>query len=379
MDKNPSPIYLDYNATTPLHPGWTEGKLFSLYREFGNPSSLHARGRKARDLLEEARGKVLELLGFSDADYEYKLVFAASGTEANRLALEKIRENPHKATIAISDAEHPSLSRQIPILQKLGVTIRKIPLLPSGQIDPDWLEEDTNKYNYDLLILQSANNETGILQDIPYITEICERKMIDWHCDSVQTIGKSSIDYSRMNCKSLTLSGHKFYAPKGTAAIIYRGKMSATLQGGSQENGMRPGTENLPGILAFAQSLEWVMAEETELIQKQKNLQDRLESYLESKTETYKIIGDGQNRLSNTTCFAIQGIPSEIIQQKLDSLGFQVSVGSACSSGSWEPSSTLLAMGVDREMARSTIRVSTGIPTDTQAMERFISALDNLS
>ncbi|MCC5816334.1 MAG: cysteine desulfurase [Leptospira sp.] len=367
--------YLDYNATTPVR-----DEIIQAYpeylREFGNPSSIHARGRSAKNALENARKIILQSLGLDAADFSYKLVFTSSGTEANRLALQPFWNNPQGKILAIADIEHPCLRSQIPELEKLGVTIRKIPVLNNGQMDLEWMENDIQKCPWDLLVLQTANNETGIIQDLDAIFAFTQRHSIDWHTDAVQSLGKCKIDYKKYGFKSLTLSAHKLYAPKGTGAYIYRGKAEATFQGGGQESGIRPGTENLAGIFAFAQAVALLTQEEDELLAKQTHIQSILENRL-NQNERVTIIGEDSPRLSNTTCFALSGMDNDQLLNALDKAGFQVSIGSACSAGSWDPSKTLLTMGVDRDQARSSLRVSLGKYTTEDDVIRFCESLED--
>lgn len=366
--------YLDYNATTPVREEIIQAYPDYL-REFGNPSSIHARGRSAKSALESARQSILQSLGLDAADQSYKLIFTSSGTEANRLALQPFWNNPQGKILAIADVEHPCLRSQVPELEKLGVVIRKIPVLKNGQVDLKWMEEDIKIHKWDLLALQTANNETGIIQDLDAILGFTQKYNIDWHTDAVQSLGKCKIDYNRFNFKSLTLSAHKLYAPKGTGAYIYRGKAEATFQGGGQESGLRPGTENLAGILAFAQSVKLLIAEEDRLLERQRRIQSVLESNL-AKSDRISIIGMDSRRLTNTTCFSLAGMENDKLLNALDKAGFQVSIGSACSAGSWDPSKTLLTMGVDPDRARSSLRVSIGKFTTEEDVIRFTNYLE---
>ncbi len=371
--KSQKNVYLDHNATTPVRK-----EALSVFSRtalaFGNPSSVHWHGRQAREIMEQARNEILNLLGLTGADYRYKLVFTSSGTESNHLALEDLKNSDERYTIIISPAEHSSILKQIPELKKKGHEILSLPFI-EGQPDLNWLEDNLKSRSIKRLILQTANNETGIVYPVEDIASLVTDYNTEWHADTVQTLGKIKVNYRQLNAKSLTISSHKIYGLKGTAALIYRGRLKPLFNGGGQESGLRSGTENTPGIAAFAEAVNFIVKNETEIINRQLLIRQRIEEKLKLHPDRFIINGTDHIRLANTISLALHDLDAAVTAAALDSFGFSVSTGAACNSGTWDYNANLVIQGIDRQTARSSIRISTGIDTSESDIDRFFDAL----
>jgi len=344
--------YLDHNATSPLHPAARRAMLAAM-EAGGNASSVHAEGRGARKVLDDAREAIAGKLGALPG----MVVFTSGGSEANNLALKGAKVD----RILVSAIEHPSV---LEAAKATGKPVRIIPVTQAGVIDLNALEAALPGPPA-LVSVMLANNETGIIQPVREIAALVARYGALIHCDAVQALGKIPVNFGLLGVDMLTVSAHKFGGPLGCGALVVRDGIAlhSLVDGGTQELRRRAGTENVPAIAGFAAAL----VEKTQDI---KSLRDDLESRLEGAM----IISQSAERLPNTTCFAKPGLLAETLVMAFDLDGIAVSSGSACSSGKVSKSHVLAAMGVAPEIAASAIRVSLGWNTTTEDIDRFVAA-----
>ena len=337
-------VYLDHNATSPVREEVAEA-MMSAMRQVGNPSSVHAFGRRQRQLVEEARAEIAALVGALPQN----VIFAGSGTEANNLAL----RGTGRARVVISAIEHPSILQAVDGAELAPVTAE-------GIVDIDRLavmlaESDTPS----LVSIMMANNETGIVQPIAEIGALVESHGGILHCDMVQAAGRLPLDMGPVAMASL--SAHKIGGPQGVGALVLRGNVDPApiLRGGGQERGRRAGTENVAGIVGFGVAAR-LLRERSGTMTEIGALRDGLEKQVRSAFSDAVIFGDSVPRLPNTSCFAVPGMRAETQIMALDLAGIAVSAGSACSSGKVVVSHVLQAMGVPDDLAQCAIRVSYG-------------------
>ncbi len=354
-------IYLDHNATTPVDPKVRAAMLPLLEAEFGNPSSTHAEGRRARVRLDEAREKVAALIGAHPAE----ILFTSGGTESNNFAILGValalkNKGRHIVTNA---AEHPAVLNPCRQLETLGYAIELLPVDRQGRIDPEDLKRAVTDDTI-LVSIQHANSEVGTLHDIETLGAIARGKGALFHCDAVQSVGKIPVDVSALPVDFLSISSHKLYGPKGTGALyLKKGAPSlyTPISGGNQEKKRRGGTENMPGIVGFGTACA-IAKERIEAGEpgRMRQLRDRFWDAIVKAVPAAELWGDPDNRLPNTLGFSIPGAAGEAMMIGLDTQGIAVSTGSACSSGSGQPSHVLEAMGVAPALIESSLRLSLG-------------------
>jgi cysteine desulfurase len=374
MSKVTERAYLDWNATAPISLPAREAIQAAL-DVVGNPSSVHAEGRAARHLIEQARSKLAALVGAEQRN----VIFTSSGTEANALALTPEIETPgDKAPrdhLLISGVEHPSVRSGHRFASR---DVEEIPVTRDGVVDLEALERrlaslPAEGVHRPLVSIMHANNETGVVQPVAQAAAIVHQKGGLLHVDAVQTAGRIDCDINGLSADLLTLSGHKLGAPKGVGALIKRTQdlhiVHPLIRGGGQERGARAGTENILGIIGFGAVS--TRAEEGQGIAA---LRDRLERGLLEISPRATIFGSGAHRLANTSLFAVPGIKAETALIALDLEGVAVSSGAACSSGKVAASHVLAAMGVPSELAVGAIRVSLGPTTGAREIEQFLKA-----
>ncbi|HVT16135.1 MAG TPA: cysteine desulfurase family protein [Thermoanaerobaculia bacterium] len=363
-------VYLDHNSTTPLDPRVREAMLPWLGASHGNPSSLHRFGQAARNAVEEAREQVAALLGASPPE----IVFTASGTEANNAVLASAAggDGGH---LVISALEHPSIRESAARLERGGVAVTRVPpagdgVVPAGAVTAA-LRGDTR-----LACLMLANNEVGTLQPVEEVAAECRHRSIAVLCDAVQAVGKIEVRVDRLGVDFLTLGGHKFHGPLGAAALWVRGgrELAPLLVGGSQERRRRAGTENVPAIVGLGAAAAIAMAELDERRAHLAALRDRCEEGL-AGIPGAAVHCRTAPRLPNTSHVSFAGVEGESLLIRLDIAGFAVSTGSACASGTVEPSETLLAMGLPADEALSSLRVSFGMTNTVREVDAFLAAL----
>ena len=368
-------IYLDHNATTPLHPEVLNAMLPVLQDNFGNPSSIHSFGRSARVQLDEAREKVARLIGANSSE----IIFTSGGTEANNLALLGVAlEGSKGKKIITSKTEHPSILNPCRQLEGQGVEVHYLDVDRFGRIDINNLESQITESTA-LISLQHANSETGVLQDIKKVSELARSKGVLFHTDAVQSVAKIEFNLNEYLVDMLSISAHKFNGPKGVGALFLRKGTPALfspVSGGSQEKKRRGGTENVAGIIGFGKAceltLERVSVMEVSRIEELKN-------YFYSKVckmiPGTELLGDMQNSLPNTLNLGFAGVEGDTLLIAMDMEGVAVSTGSACSSGIGLPSHVLRAMGLPDNKINSSIRFSLGCSTTKVELDSVVEIL----
>ena len=391
---SPAPIYLDNNSTTPLHPEVAETMLRAATDLVGNPASQHSLGRKTRRVLEEAREGIVSLLdgktGGMDAD---RLIFTSGGTEANQLAIRglvgsavsNLYSGPAGVprSIIISSIEHPSALGAAEALAAAGFEVRKLAAGQNGLVDcaplNDLLDERTQ-----LVSVMLANNETGVLQPVAEIAETAAVHDIPVHTDAIQAVGKIPVNFRALGVTALSIAPHKFHGPLGIGGLLLKhdAKLRPLFHGGFQQAGLRPGTESVALALGFYTALVLVDRELAERQARMTALRENLESLLLAGAPSAVIIGASSPRLPTTTCIAFPGINRQALVMALDMAGVACSTGSACASGSSEPSATLVAMGLPQEQIESAIRLSlsalTTITEVEEAAKRILKCVNHL-
>jgi cysteine desulfurase len=371
-------IYLDNNATTPLHPKVKE-KIIDFLDNYGNPSSLYETGRKAKQMVEDARQKIADFL---NCDPE-EIIFTAGGSEANNTVIKGATSccafcsvsNTHIITSAI---EHPSVMNTLKCLEQQNVEVTYLPVDEYGLVNPKDVRDAIRKETA-LITIMFANNEIGTIQPIEEIAKIANENNIPIHTDAVQAIGKIPVDLKKINIDYLSLSGHKIYGPKGIG-VLFRRKGTKSLcpliSGGHQENSMRAGTENTIGIVGIGEAIKQLNLEMNSEVKKIKYLRDKLESGLKKNISNISVNGHSEKRLPGVLNVSFNDIEGESILLRLDMHGIAVSTGSACSSGSLEPSYVITALGVPAEQAHSSIRFSLGRENTEEDIDKTIIAVE---
>ncbi len=364
--------YFDHNATTPVDPRVRESMLPWIGDQFGNPSSIHAFGQAAREAVERAREQVATLLDASPAE----IVFTATGTEANNAVIRGCsRIGCTSGHLVVSAMDHPSVAAVATDLESSGFDISWIAPDANGRIDPDRLAAAI-KPDTSLVCLALANNIIGTIQPVEKVARFCRKAGVPILCDAVQAIGKIPVSVRDLDVDFLSLGAHKFYGPLGAAALwIRKGvELNPYLLGGSQERHRRAGTVNVPAIVGMGEAAELVQAELEARRAHLLSLRDRLETGLREIGDIV-IHGEAVERLPNTTHAALKDIDAQSLLIRLDLAGFAVSAGSACSSGTVEPSPALLAMGVTPQEALSSLRISLGSGNTEDEVDRFLVVL----
>ncbi|CCQ91376.1 putative cysteine desulfurase [Nitrospina gracilis 3/211] len=367
-------IYLDHNATTPVHPDVLEAMLPLLKEDFGNPSSTHSRGRSARVKMDEAREQVAALI-HADAR---EIVFTSGGTESDNLAIlgaaRALRDKGRH--IVTARVEHPAVLNACLELQKEGFVIDYAPVDEFGRVRLDGLEALISDETV-LITIQSANSEVGTLQPIAAIGEIARDREILFHTDAVQSAGKVPLDVKEVPVDLLSLSSHKLYGPKGVGALyVRRGlpQLVPLIVGGGQEKKRRGGTENLPGIAGFGRAAELAAGDLEQEAERLRQLKRRLRDGV-SSLQGVRFFGHPDESLPNTLNLGFEGVDGQTLMIRLDLDQIYVSTGTACSSGSVLPSDVLTAMGMPEEQMRQSIRISFGRSNGTEDVERVAEAL----
>jgi cysteine desulfurase len=367
-------IYLDHNATTPIDERVLDAMLPYLSSFYGNPSSLYRSGRAVRSAIETAREQVAALVNCLPA----QIVFTSGGTEANNLAIKGFAYKNSACRMAVSSIEHPSVLAAAQALRGHGYHIDLLAVDGLGQAKLSELERICTS-GLDLLSIMLANNETGVIQDMAGIAEVCRRHQVCLHTDAVQAVGKIPVDFMQLGVQMLSLSSHKIYGPKGSGALIIDRKieLDPLFTGGGQESALRPGTENTAAIIGFGKAAELAKLELQQRTEHLLKIRDQLEAGLD-EIKGVVVFGRGSERLPNTVQFGLEGIDGEMLLMQLDRKGIAVSSGSACASGGAEPSHVLTAMGIDTGLAKSAIRISLGKSTSSADITRFLEVLKSL-
>lgn len=367
-----SRVYLDNNATTPLLPElrtrWPE-----FFDYFGNPSSIHQDSRLSKTVIREARNKIADFLNCSPLE----IIFNSGASEGNSSVLKSVFEESrnNRNEYIVSQIEHPSVLKTVEHLRLHGAVVHIAPVNQDGLVDVNFIKNKLSK-NTALVSVMFANNETGIVSPIREISDLAHSVGALMHSDCVQAIGKLKFDLSILNVDYATFSAHKFYALKGTG-FCYVKKLSPwvpLINGGGQERGRRGGTENVIGIAAINYVFDKIIESDSR-INEMRRLRDLLEVLLIKNINGVRVTGSAAQRISNTSSLVIDGVDGETLLMTLDLQGYSVSTGAACSSGNPEPSPVLLAMGLSREEAQSSLRISLGWQTTEEQIVTFSEVL----
>lgn len=367
-------IYLDYAATTPVHPEVVKAMLPYFSDAFGNPSSLYSYGLEARQAIEAARNKVAESIGAKNEE----IVFTGGGSEADNSAIKGVADANGRMGnhIITSVIEHHAVLVTFKFLEKRGFKVTYLPVDKYGLVDPESVRKAITDKTI-LISIMHANNEIGTLQPIGEIGKIARKAKIYFHTDAVQTVGHIPVNVNELKVDMLSFSAHKLYGPKGVGVLYIRKgtKVTSLIHGGEQEQGRRAGTENVPGIVGLGKAIELAgldIANETARLITLRNV--LIKGILE-KIEHSRLNGHPEQRLPNNVNVSVDFIEGESTCLNLDLEGICISTGSACSSSDAEPSHVLLAIGLSHEQARSSLRFTMGRLTTAEDIERVLEVL----
>lgn len=374
-------IYLDNSSTTAVDPRVVEVMMPFLTEKFGNASSIHFFGQEARSAIDKARRQTAAVINARANE----IVFTSGGTESNNLAIRGLLEANRKYGnhIITSAIEHPSVIGVCEDLEKTGCTVTYLPVYENGIVRIDDLKAAISDETI-LVTIMIANNEIGTLQPVVEIGKLINElrnggKKIWFHTDAVQAVGKMAVDVEELGCDLLSFSGHKIHAPKGIGALYVRRSIRLHPQniGGHQERERRGGTESVANIAAFGKACELAKVHLTDTAQRLKTLRDRLENEVDQRIGDVVYNGDRNDRLPNIANISFRGVEGEGLLINLDMLGVAISTGSACSSGSLEPSPVIRALGGGDDVARSAIRFSFGRNNTMEDVDHVVSVLPN--
>ncbi len=362
--------YFDHNATTGIDDRVLEAMLPFLREEYGNASSRHDFGTRARRAVNQAREQVAGLVNAQPA----QVVFVSGGTEANNLFIKGAAAYLKPTQVAVSAIEHPCVMQPARDLARAAWKVRRLNVNTDGVLDLDDVDEAL-QVPTGLVSVMLANNETGAIQPVRQVAERTRAKGAWMHSDAVQGLGKIPVDFAALGVHAMTLSAHKLYGPKGIGALVIdkRLQLKPVIHGGGHEGGLRSGTENVPGIVGFGAACELASQRLGQIGQQTRALRDRVEQGLDRLGA--RVFGRDAARIPNTTYFAVENIDGETLVIELNKAGFAVASGAACSSTSTDPSATLLAMGVGPDLARGAVRISFGIANTLQEVDEFLSVL----
>jgi len=371
-------IYLDHNATTQVSEKIIQG-LGLITRMWGNPSSIHYAGRAPKSILRETRNSLSEALGVSPLE----IVFTSGGTEGNNtviqgvccLSLSNHEALLHRNEYITSTVEHPSVLKTFQFIETTGAKVHYLPVNRKGEIDLEMYEKVLSEKTA-LVSIMFANNETGVLFPIQKMAKMAHQKGALFHSDCVQALGKMTLNLKKMEIDYATFSAHKVYALKGVGALyIKKGSpFQPLIFGGAQERHRRGGTENTLGVWAFGEMAK-ELGNMSERYEKLTQLRDYFEDQILKELEDISITSKEAPRLPNTSSLVLKGVDGETLLMSLDLRGFAVSTGAACSSGSPEPSPVLLAIGLTRQEAQNSLRVTIGWNTTKDQLDEFIKTL----
>jgi cysteine desulfurase len=371
-----STIYLDNNATTRIAPEVLEEMMPYLTDHYGNPSSMHTFGGRLHRKVEQARAKVAALLGASPEE----IIFTSCGTESDNTAINSAVESvPRKKHIITTRVEHPAVLNFCRHLGRKGYRVTYLPVSGTGQLDMEAFlkaaDDDTA-----VASIMYANNETGVIFLIAEIAAVLKERGILFHTDAVQAVGKVPLDVKKLGVDMLTLSGHKLHAPKGIGALYVRkgARFTPYIIGGHQEHGRRAGTENVPSIIGLGKAAELAMKHLDKEGTYLSRLRDKLESSLLECCPDVRVNGDTGNRLPNTTNISFEYVEGEAILLRLNEYDICASSGSACTSGSLEPSHVLRSMGVPFTAVHGSIRFSLSRYNTQEEIDKVISIMPGL-
>jgi cysteine desulfurase len=366
-------IYLDHNATTPVLPEVLEAMMPYLTTEWGNPSSTYKFGAKVKSVIETAREQVADLIGA----HPLEIIFTSCATESNNAAIHaSLKANPSKRHIVTSAVEHSSVLNYCMALEKEGYRVTYLPVDHDGLLKPANLENAIGDET-SIVSLMWANNETGVLFPVKEIAEICRSRGVLYHCDAVQAAGKIEMDVRKLPVDYLSLTGHKFHAPKGIGALYVRRKtpFSPLIYGGHQERNLRGGTESVPLIVGIGKAAELTAKRLPNYDREVRLLRDALEEGILKMIPNTELNGHKTQRLANTTNVTFHGIESEALLILLDQEGICASSGSACLADSAEPSHVIKAMKPTTAVSRQMIRFSADVSNNQKEVEYTVRAV----
>jgi len=372
-------VYLDNNATTPLHPE-VKKVMMEAMDIFGNPSSLHHIGRQSKELVDQARAKIADFIG---ADPE-EIIFVGSGSEANNTVLSSMTCTPHEScqlfrkepAVITTTIEHPCILETAKCLRDRGSKVLLLNVKEDGKVDVEQYKNSISDQT-SLVSIMMANNETGTIQDIKMLADIAHEHGALFHTDSVQAVGKIPVNVKELGVDFLSMSGHKIYGPKGIGVLYVKKGVGycPLIRGGHQERGRRAGTENTLGIIGLGKAIEMRALEMESEAKKLMGLKSKLKQGLIDNIPDIRFIGNQADCLPGTVNVSFDGAEGEAILLYLDLDGIAVSTGSACASGSLDPSHVLLAMGLPAEVAHGSIRISMGRHTTAEEIDYMIEKL----
>lgn len=370
-------VYFDHSATTPVAKEVSETVLEYMLDKFGNPSSVHWFGRESAKAVRTAREQIARLIGA----HAEEIIFTSGGTEGDNLALKGIalanqKKGKHIITSAI---EHHAVLHTCEFLEKMGYEITYLPVDEYGMVRVDDVEKAV-KNDTILISIMFANNEVGTLQPIKEIGNLARERGIYFHTDAVQAVGNYPLNVDEYNIDLMTMSGHKFYAPKGIGALYIRKgvKITSIQQGGAQERNLRAGTENVPGIVGMGKAAELAYNELEERVRHVSSLRDILIEGIQKKIPNVKLNGHRVKRMPGNVNFSFVGVEGEALLLSLDIKGIAASSGSACTSGSLDPSHVLLAMGISHEVAHGSLRISLGRKNTLEDVQYCLEVLPGI-
>jgi len=370
-------IYLDYAATTPVHPDVLNAMLPYFTDNFGNPSSIHSYGLEAREAIEKARGNVASLINARSDE----IVFTSGGTEADNFALQGVCfANESKGNHIITTAiEHHAILETCKFLEKKDFHVTYLPVDKYGMVAPADVKKAITPKTV-LISVMHANNEVGTIQPLAEIGRIARDAGVYFHTDAVQTFGHIPVDVNELGVNLLSVSAHKLYGPKGIGALyIRKGTRIATfMHGGGQEGGRRAGTENVPGIVGFGKAAEIARREMAEEAARLTVLKDKFIAELQERIDNIHLNGHPTERLPNNINISVSYVEGEAMLLNLDMQGIYASTGSACSSGNLEPSHVLIATGCSHEQAHGSLRFTLGKWTTEEELQNVLDVLPGI-
>jgi len=364
-------VYLDHAATTPVDEKVLEEMLPYFTKKYGNASSLHSFGREARDAIERSRERVAELIGAESEE----IIFTAGGTESDNIAIKGIAFREGKGHIITSQIEHPAVMATCQHLEKKGFDVTYLPVDKYGMVSPEDVENAIRDDTI-LITIMHANNEIGTVEPIEEIAKIARENEIVFHTDAVQSVGKIPVNVKRIGMDMLSISAHKIYGPKGVGALyIKKGtKIEAIIHGGGHEKGLRPSTENVPGIVGLGKACELAEKRMEEDMKRMQRLRDKLIKGVLEIEESY-LNGHPEKRLPNNAHFRFAAVEGESLILSLDDKGIAGSTGSACSSKKLKPSHVLMAIGLNEVQAHGSLRLTLGRENTEEEIDYVIEVL----
>ena len=370
-------IYLDYAATAPVLPEVLEAMLPFFSGNYGNPSGIYKTGRDARKAVEAARRQTAEVLGAESRE----VYFTSGGSESDNLAIKgtamALREKGNH--IVTSCIEHPAVLNTCHWLEKQGFRVTYLPVNEYGIVSPDELQRMIQPETV-LVSIMTANNEIGTIEPVAHIGEICHERNVLFHTDAVQAVGMLNVRADELKADMISISAHKFHGPKGIGALFIRKgtRLDPIIHGGSQERGLRAGTENVPGIVGMGKAIDIAESERKINSERIRMLRDMLIRMILQRIPKTILNGHPNKRLPNNCSFSFEGIESEALLLRLDLAGISASGGSACTTGSMEISHVLQSIGLNQEMSKGSIRLTLGRETTREEIERTAKVLSEI-